>query len=104
MVLINLDSEGTLIKINHAEHTATIITNDKKMIKRLQKLYSDSKNKDYIENGNVIAEEYIIDSRMISFRTKLPEAHPLTEEQRKARSERMKAFRAKQLAEKKGGC
>jgi hypothetical protein len=73
------------------------------MRNRLKKLYPDKLKRTFSQAGEIVAEEYEIDRRMISFRSKLPEAHPLTEEQRKARSERMKAFRAKQLAEKKEG-
>jgi hypothetical protein len=95
----------TNITLNRKTHKAIIFTTDSKMMKRLDKMYGNEYvARVFTEENKPVAKEYVIDDRMISFRTKLPEAHPLTEEQRKERSKRMKALRMKQLAEKKEGC
>jgi len=100
---LGLDEQETLISMSRIDNTAVIYTSDTRIRNRMKKLYPDKLTRTFSQAGEVVAEEYTIDRRMISFRSKLPEAHPLTEEQRKERSKRMKALRMKQLAEKKEG-
>jgi hypothetical protein len=97
---LGLDEQETLISMSRIDNTAVIYTSDTRIRNRMKKLYPDKLTRTFSQAGEVVAEEYTIDRRMISFRSKLPEAHPLTEEQRKERSERMKALRMKQLAKK----
>lgn len=100
---LGLDEQETLISMSRIDNTAVIYTSDTRIRNRMKKLYPDKLTRTFSQAGEVVAEEYTIDRRMISFRSKLPEAHPLTEEQRKERSKRMKALRMKQLAKKKEG-
>lgn len=102
-LMLSTEEQETLVSMSRNNNVAVVYASDVRMRNRLKKLYPDKLTRTFSQNGEVVAEEYTIDRRMISFRTKLPEAHPLTEEQRKARSERMKALRMKQLAEKKEG-
>jgi hypothetical protein len=97
---LGLDEQETLISMSRIDNTAVIYTSDTRIRNRMKKLYPDKLTRTFSQAGEVVAEEYTIDRRMISFRSKLPEAHTLTEEQRKERSERMKALRMKQLAKK----
>ena len=102
-LMLSTEEQETLVSMSRNSNVAVVYASDVRMRNRLKKLYPDKLKRTLSQAGEIVAEEYEIDRRMISFRSKLPEAHPLTEEQRKARSERMKAFRAKQLAEKKEG-
>jgi hypothetical protein len=102
-IMLSTEEQETLVSMSRNSNVAVVYASDVRMRNRLKKLYPDKLKRTFSQAGEIVAEEYEIDRRMISFRSKLPEAHPLTEEQRKARSERMKAFRAKQLAEKKEG-
>jgi hypothetical protein len=97
---LGLDEQETVVTMSRIDNTAVVYTSDTRMRNRLKKLYPDKLTRTFSQAGEAVAEEYTIDRRLISFRSKLPEAHPLTEEQRKERSERMKALRMKQLAKK----
>ena len=97
---LGLDEQETLISMSRIDNKAVVYTSDTRIRNRMKKLYPDKLTRTFTQAGEVVAEEYTIDRRMITFRSKLPEAHPLTEEQRKERSKRMKALRMKQLAKK----
>ena len=97
---LGLDEQETLISMSRTNNIAVIYTSDTRIRNRMKKLYPDKLTRTFTQAGEVVAEEYIIDRRMISFRSKLPKAHPLTEEQRAERSKRMKALRMKQLGKK----
>lgn len=97
---LGLDEQETLISMSRIDNKAVVYTSDTRIRNRMKKLYPDKLTRTFSQAGEVVAEEYTIDRRMITFRSKLPEAHPLTEEQRKERSKRMKALRMKQLAKK----
>lgn len=97
---LGLDEQETLISMSRIDNKAVVYTSDTRIRNRMKKLYPDKLTRTFTQAGEVVAEEYVIDRRMITFRSKLPEAHPLTEEQRKERSKRMKALRMKQLAKK----
>ena len=97
---LSLDEQETLISMSRTDNVAVVYTSDTRTRNRLKKLYPDKITRTFSQAGEVIAEEFTIDRRMISFRSKLPEAHPLTEEQREERSKRMKALRMKQLGKK----
>jgi hypothetical protein len=95
----------TNITLNRKTHKAIIFTTDSKMMKRLDKMYGDKYvTKVFTEKNEPVAKEYVIDDRMIVFRSKLPDPKPLSDEVREWRRQFMKALREKQLAEKKGGC
>ena len=97
---LGLDEQETLISMSRIDNKAVVYTSDTRIRNRMKKLYPDKLTRTFSQAGEVVAEEYTIDRRLISFRSKLPEAHPLTEEQRKERSKRMKALRMKQLGKK----
>ena len=95
----------TNITLNRKTHKAIIFTTDSKMMKRLDKMYGDKYvTKVFTEENEPVAKEYVIDDRMIVFRSTLPEPHPITEKERERRRQHMKTIREKWLAEKKGGC
>jgi hypothetical protein len=99
---MSLAEMETVISFNRAEQNATVYSSDINMRKRLNRLYGDKLKRTFTQDGQVIAEEYEIDKRMISFRSKLAEPKPLTDEERARRSAFMKKMRAQQMARKKG--
>lgn len=101
-VNLALDEQETLVSMCRADKTCRIYTSDTKMRNRLKKLYPDKLKRTFSQDGETVAEEFVIDMRLVTFKSKLPEAHPLTEEQRQERRERMIALR-KKMAEKKKG-
>jgi hypothetical protein len=103
VMYLPVDEQETHISLDRYTNKAIIYTTDTKMRNRLKKLYPDKLTKTYTQDGFAIGEEYIIDPRMISFRSKLPDPRPLTDEERERRRQFMKALREKQLAEKKRG-
>jgi hypothetical protein len=103
MVTLSLDEQETLISMNRIDKTAIIYTSDSKMKNRLAKLYPDKLTKTYKQDGDIVAVEYKVDPRLISFRKNLPPRRPLTDEERERRRKFMTELRAKQLAEKKAG-
>jgi hypothetical protein len=103
VMYLPIDEQGTHISIDRYTNKAVIYTTDTRMRNRLKKLYPDKLTKTYTQDGCAIGEEYTINPRMISFRKKLAEPKPLTEEERERRRQFMKALREKQLAEKKRG-
>lgn len=101
----DFDENKTYIVMNRKKHQATIITSDSKMMNRMDKLYGDEcMTKVFTKKDKALAKEFIIDDRMVTFRSKLPEPKPLSDEERERRRQLMKAIREKWLAEKKGGC
>ena len=94
-MVLPIDEQETTIQILRNTKKAIIYTTDTKMRNRLNKLYSEHKSREFTQDGETVAEEFIIDSRMISFRSKLPEARPITSEERERRRARMLALRKK---------
>jgi hypothetical protein len=99
---VKLEEMETVITMSRTEKNATVYSSDINMRKRLNRLYGDKLKRTFTQDGEVIAEEYEIDKRMISFRSKLAEPKPLTDEERERRREQMKRIRAQQMARKKG--
>lgn len=102
-VNLSLDEQETHINMCRADKTCSIYTSDTKMRNRLNKLYPDKLVRTFKQDGEIVAEEYCVDMRLVTFKSKLPEPHPLTEEQRQERRERMLALREKMAKEKKEG-
>ena len=98
-----IDQQETHISIDRYTNQCVIYSTDTRMRNRLKKLYPDKLTKTYTQDGYAIGEEYRVDPRMVTFRSKLPEPKPLTEEERERRRQLMKAIREKQLAEKRKG-
>lgn len=100
---MTLEEMETVISWNRADNKAVVYCSDIYTLKRLNRLYGDKVTRTFTQNGEVIAKEFTIDRRMVSFRSKLADPKPLTDEERARRSARMKQIRAKQLAEKERG-
>jgi hypothetical protein len=92
----------TLISWNRADNSAVVYCSDVNTLKRLNRLYGDKVTRTYTQDDKIIAQEFQIDRRLISFRSKLAEPKPLTDEERERRREQMKRMRAQQMARKKG--
>jgi hypothetical protein len=99
---MTLEEMETVISWNRADNKAVVYCSDIYTLKRLNRLYGDKVTRTFTQNGEVIAKEFTIDRRMVSFRSKLAEPKPLTEEERERRREQMKRIRAQQMARKKG--
>ena len=83
--------QETVITIDRETRRARIYTSDTRFINKLDKLY-ERKRVHHNANG-ITAVEYEVPEKYISFRSKITKPN-YTEEQRAARSERMKKWRA----------
>ena len=99
-LIIPLDEQETTISFNRISEQVDVWTNDRTMITKLDKLCNSSptmyrcKNVGKNKEGEVMDKQYVItDKRLLSFKPKRRECAPLTDEQKEARAERLKAFR-----------
>lgn len=83
--------QETIINYNNEEKTATIFTYDRSLIRKLDKRLSDYPEITKTKSGDDFAE-YILPKRWL----KVGFPRQLTDEQRSAMSERMKAVREAQ--------
>ena len=92
----SLDEQETIIRIGRTEEKAVISTTDSRYIHKFDKLVENSPEwectaVDYADN-QVVEKFYTCPVRLVSFRTKKGQNH-MTEEQRKANAERLRAYR-----------
>lgn len=81
--------QQTTINFFRKDAEVSIWTSDKTQITEFDKKYKPAKeHKD--ENGNVYAVEYVVDKKLLFFRSKLRKKVVLTDEQKKERAERLK--------------
>jgi hypothetical protein len=90
---IPVNEQETVITIDRETGEATIYTCDTRYMNRLSKIYEqiDLRN----DNGKVVALKFKVPEKLISFRKGIVKRN-LSEEQRKALSERLKAQRKKE--------
>lgn len=97
---IPVTEQETVIQFSRDSDEASVWTSDSTMITKLDKLV-DYKNWYRVKtekiDSEVIAKEYKTNKRLISFRAKKTE-RTMTDEQRQALSERLKATRIKSTA------
>lgn len=86
--------QETVVQYDRNGETMTVYTTDSTQITRLDKIYQ--RHKEHKQSGEVIAVEYVVSKRLLSYRSRVPKSN-MTDEQRAAFSDRMKAVRKKQL-------
>lgn len=91
---IPTSEQETVVQYDRNGETMTIYTSDSTQMTRLDKIYS--RHKEHRQEGEVVAVEYVVSKRLLSYRSKVPQSS-MTDEQRTALSNRMKAARKKQL-------
>jgi hypothetical protein len=94
---LQVDNRETVILIDRTSNTAKVYSSDTRYRNRFRKLYSDKQVKTYQQDGEVIAEEYEIDKRLITFRSAVPKRRQLTEQERaelRARLEKARESKA----------
>ena len=101
-VTLSLDEQETIVLMSRATNECKVYTSDVRDRKRFEKLYGPNKSRTYYQQGKPVAEEYTLDRRLVSFRSKIPAAPKRTEEQKAELRERMqKRNEAKKASEDK---
>ena len=91
---VPMREQETVVQYGRNGETMTIYTSDTTQMTRLDKIYR--RHKEHRQEGEVVAVEYVVSKRLLSYRSKVPQSS-MTDEQRTALSNRMKAAREKQL-------
>ena len=94
---LQVDEQETIILIDRNSNTAKVYSSDTRYRNRFKKLYSDKQVKTYQQDGEIIAEEYEIDKRLITFRSSVPKRRQLSEEEKaelRSRLEKMRESKA----------
>lgn len=92
-----LEEQETVIQIDRNSNIAKVYTSDTRYRNRFNKLFPDKKVKEHKMEGEVIAEEYELDIRLITFRSAVPKRRQLTEQERaelRARLEKARESKA----------
>jgi hypothetical protein len=84
------DEQETVIQFDRNGTVCHVYTTDSTVMTKLDKIHKSVKQ-DYV-NGKPIAAYYEFDKKLLSFRSKIPK-RILTDEQKKAASERLKKGR-----------
>lgn len=87
---VPMDEQETVIQFDRNGTVCHVYTTDSTMMTKLDKIHKRVRQ-DYI-NGKPIAAYYEFDKKLLSFRSKIPK-RTLTDEQRKAASERLRKGR-----------
>ena len=91
---IPTSEQETVVQYDRNGETMTVYTTDSTQITRLDKIYQ--RHKEHKQAGEVVAVEYVVSKRLLSYRSRVPKSN-MTDEHRAAFSDRMKAVRKKQL-------
>lgn len=91
--LLQAEEQETIIIIDRNSDTAKLYSSDTRFRNRFRKLYGDRQVKTYSQNGEVVAEEFEVDKRLITFRSAVPKRRELTEEEKAELRERLERIR-----------
>jgi hypothetical protein len=95
--LLQAEEQETIIIIDRNSDTAKLYSSDTRFRNRFRKLYGDRQVKTYSQNGEVVAEEFEVDKRLITFRSAVPKRRELSEEEKaelRGRLERIREQKA----------
>lgn len=87
--LLSVNEQETVIVINRTSDTARLYTSDTRYLNRFSRLYADKEVKQYRNDGAVVAKEYEVDKRYITFRSALPKRRIVSDEEKKILRERL---------------
>ena len=90
-----ISEQETVVQFDRDGETMNIYTSDSTIMTKLDKIYK--RTREHRADGQLYAAEYVVDKRLLSFRSKLTK-RTMTEEEKAVLSERMKRMRARQLA------
>lgn len=88
---LSTEEQETVIRFDRNGDVAHIYTSDSTIMTKLDKIYT--RVNEHKSDGETVAVDYDVDKKLVSFRSKRMKRN-LTDEQRKAISERMKRARA----------
>lgn len=78
---VPMSEQKTFVQYNRNGETMTIYTSDTTQMTRLDKIYS--RHKEHKQSGEVVAVEYVVDKKLLSYRSKRFK-RVLSDEQREA--------------------
>lgn len=87
--LLSVNEQETVIVINRTSDTARLYTSDTRYLNRFARLYADKEIKQYQNDGEVVAKEFEVDKRYITFRSALPKRRTVSDEEKKILRERL---------------
>ena len=87
--LLSLAEQETVIIIDRASDTARLYTSDTRFLNRFNRLYADKETKQYKQDGEVVAREFEVDKRYITFRSALPKRRQVSDKEKKVLLERL---------------
>lgn len=96
---VSIDEQETIINIERSKHEVHVWTSDSTMMTKLDKACEASPHYKVLKisrfkDGSIASKKYCIDEkRLVSFRMKRGDNHNLTEEERRARAERLRKVR-----------
>ena len=94
---MTLEEQETIITWDKTSSKVNVYTADPALIKRLKGLQSYKLVKEYKQEGKVVAYDFEAEKKLITLRSKAPVSH-MTDEQKKAASERLREYRQAQNA------
>lgn len=89
---IPTNEQETVVQYDRNGETMTVYTTDSTQITRLDKIYQ--RHKEHKQAGEVVAVEYVVDKKLLSYRSKRVK-RTLSDEQRAEMVARLKAGREK---------
>lgn len=91
---IPTSEQETVVQYDRNGETMTVYTTDSTQITRLDKIYQ--RHKEHKQAGEVVAVEYVVDKKLLSYRSKRVKP-VLSDEQRAAARARLQTMREKRL-------
>lgn len=91
---IPTSEQETVVQYDRNGETMTIYTSDSTQMTRLDKIYS--RHKEHRQAGEVVAVEYVVSKRLLTYRAKRGKC-VLSDEQKAAARARLNAMREKRL-------
>ena len=91
--VLGIEEQETVIIISRNSGTATLYSSDTRTRNRFRRLYADKLTKEFKQDGEVIAEEYEVDRRLVTFRKAVPKRRELTEEEKQELRDRLERMR-----------
>lgn len=93
---LSLAEQETVVLLARDGNTATIYTSDTRDRRRFNKMFGAMKTREYRNQaGVVVAEEFVVDRRLVTFRRKIPRGKTLTDEQKQELTSRLRLASAK---------
>lgn len=89
---IPTNEQETVVQYDRNGETMTVYTTDSTQITRLDKIYQ--RHKEHKQAGEVVAVEYVVDKKLLSYRSKRVK-RALTDDEKASLTARLQAWREK---------